>query len=157
MVVQGNGIGTDKGLEIDGPEGTTYTTCKFTLRNGLVKSEVTDGSPADFKDKAQGTIENVTFDYSSMGGKAIKIRTKYNDACERQADALSRLLAGDLVFTNCAISETISVYPSTAGVCPTEVAADQTAAEAEINGSGSGHTVNTSVFSWTCAAQRGQL
>ncbi|GAA0874045.1 hypothetical protein GCM10009118_04530 [Wandonia haliotis] len=158
IVIHGDGIGTDEGLEIDGPEGTTYTTGKFTLRNGLVKSDgATDGSPADFKDKAQGTIENVTFDYTSIGGKAIKIRTKYNDACEQQADALSRLVAGDLSFVNCAISETVSVYPSTAGACPTEVANDQTAAEGEINGAGSGATVSTSIFSWTLAAERGQL
>ena len=157
MVIHGDGIGTDEGLEIDGPEGTTYTNGQFTLRNGLVKSEGLQGSPADFKDKAQGTIENVTFDYSSMGGKAIKIRTKYNDACVRQADALSRLLDGDLEFVNSLISETVSVYPSAEGVCPTEVASDQAEAEAAIDGSGSGHTVTTAVFSWTCAALRGQL
>ncbi len=158
IVIHGDGIGTDEGLEIDGPEGTTYTTGMFTLRNGLVKSDgSTDGTPADFKDKAQGTIENVTFDYTSVGGKAIKIRAKYDAACAQQADALTRLLNDDLVFTNCAIANTISVYPSTAGVCPTELAADQAAAEMKINGAGTGHTVNTSVFAWTCAAKRGQL
>jgi len=157
MVINGNGIGTDEGLEIDGPEGTTYTTGKFTLRNGLVKSEGTDGSPADFKDKAQGTIENVTFDYSSMGGKAIKIRTKYNDGCLRQADALSRLLSGDLEFVNNLITDVVSVYSSVAGVCPTEVAQDQSDAEAAIDGSGTGHTVTVALFSWTCAGLRGQL
>lgn len=158
IVIHGDGIGTDEGLEIDGPEGTTYTTGMFTLRNGLVKSDgSTDGTPADFKDKAQGTIENVTFDYTSVGGKAIKIRAKYDAACAQQADALTRLLNDELVFTNCAIANTISVYPSTAGVCPTELAADQAAAEMKINGAGSGHTVNTSVFAWTCAAKRGQL
>ena len=160
MVIHGDGIGTDEGLEIDGPEGSTHTTGMFTLRNGLVKSDGTDGSPADFKDKAQGTIENVTFDYSSMGGKSIKIRTKYDLACMRQADALSRLLDGDLIFTNNAISETVSVYPvesPTNGVCPTEVANDQSDAEAAINGSGTGHTVSASLFSWTCAGLRGQL
>jgi hypothetical protein len=158
IVIHGDGIGTDEGLEIDGPEGTTYTTGLFTLRNGLVKSDgATDGTPADFKDKAQGTIENVTFDYSSVGGKAIKIRAKYDASCNQSADALTRLLNDDLVFTNCAIAQTISVYPSTAGVCPTELAADQTAAEAKIDGSGTGGTVSTASFAWTCAGQRGQL
>jgi hypothetical protein len=160
MVIHGDGIGTDEGLEIDGPEGTTYTTGQFTLRNGLVKSDGTQGSPADLKDKAQGIIENVTFDYSSMGGKAIKIRTKYDLSCVQLADAMSRLLSGDLSFVNCAITETVSVYPvesANNGVCPTEVAADQAAAEAAINGAGSGHTVSAALFSWTCAGLRGQL
>jgi hypothetical protein len=165
MVIHGDGIGTDEGLEIDGTEGSTYTNGLFTLKNGLVKSEGSEGSPGDFKDKAQGTVENVTFDYSSMGGKAIKIRSKYNNSCERQADAFLRLVNGLLNFTNCAITENVNVYPSyptdangnPTADCPTELAQDQIDANAEIDGTGSGHTVNASVFSWTCAGLRGQL
>ncbi len=160
IVMHGDGIGTDEGLEIDGPEGSTYTTGKFTLSNGLVKSVgTTDGSPGDFKDKAQGNITNVTFDYSSVGGKNIKIRAKYDAACAQQADALTRLLSDDLVFTNssspAASGNPLSVYNSSStSTCST--AADQTAAEAKWT-TGTGGTVNTSDFSWTIAGQRGQL
>ncbi len=159
IVMHGDGIGTDKGLEIDGPEGTTYTTGKFTLRNGLVKSVGSvDGVPGDFKDKAQGTIENVTFDYSSIGAnKGIKIRAKYNaTTCATEADALARLLSDDLQFINCTSPVTtgsaLEVY--TSSTCPT--AADQTAADGKWT-TGTGGTVNTSDFSWTLTAQRGQL
>src|SRR5690606_12649797 len=71
-VIHGDGIGTDEGLEIDGPEGSTHTNGLFTLSNGLVKGIGNDGSPADFKSKAQGNINNVTFDYAN--GSPIKIR-----------------------------------------------------------------------------------
>jgi hypothetical protein len=159
IVIQGDGIGTDKGFEIDGPEGSTYTTGKFTLRNGLVKSEGADGTAGDYKDKAQGTIENVTFDYSSQGSSVQKIRAKYDAAnsCAAQADALTRLLSGDLVFTGInSPNITLQVYTAVAA-CQSEVAAGQAAAEAFYSNNGVGGNVNISIFSWTAAALRGQL
>ena len=158
MVIQGDGVGTDKGLEIDGPEGTTYTTGMFTLRNGLLKSLGNDGQAADFKDKAQGTIENVTFDYSSMGGSDIKIRANYDAAngCAVKTDALSNLLNGNLNFINTVKgSSNLLVYTSVAA-CNSSIAADQIAADAEFT-AGSGTTVSASSFAWTCAGLRSQL
>jgi hypothetical protein len=159
IVIHGDGIGTDEGLEIDGPEGSTYTTGKFTLTNGLVKSVgLTDGTPGDFKDKAQGNITNVTFDYSSVGGKQIKIRAKYDaaNACAAATDALTRLLSGDLLFTNCTAPATTSLSVYTASTGCTVPAGDQTAAMAEWT-TGTGGTVATSTFSWTIASSRGEL
>jgi hypothetical protein len=159
IVIHGDGIGTDKGLEIDGPEGSTYTTGKFTLRNGLVMSEGQDGTASDFKDKAQGTVENVTFDYSSQGGSVQRIRARYDAAnsCAPQADALVRLLAGDLVFT--AISApnvNLQVYTSVAA-CESELPAGQAAGQAFYSTNGAGGNVSAGSFSWTCTALRGQL
>lgn len=159
MVVQGDGIATDKGLEIDGPEGTTYTLGMFTLKNGLIKSTGADGTAADFKDKAQGTIENVTFDYSSKTSSEIKIRAKYNATdCSDATDAFKNLITDKLVFTNSKWGATISkVYASSAtDPCLASVPASQTLANAKFT-EGAGHTVTTSIFSWTCAGLRNQL
>jgi hypothetical protein len=161
IVIHGDGIGTDKGLEIDGPEGSTYTTGKFILKNGLVKSVgTTDGQPADFKDKAQGTVENVTFDYSSIGAnKAIRIRAKYNSTCDApSADAFTRLMSDDLKFINCtnpvSSGDAFTVYTATTGC--TVPAADQTSAMTKWT-TGTGGSVSISTFSWTCAGLRSQL
>ncbi len=69
-VIHGDGIGTDEGLEIDGPEGITNVNGQFIIKNGICKyvDAAGSGSAGDFKSKAQGTVENVTFDYSALGG-----------------------------------------------------------------------------------------
>lgn len=159
MVVHVDGVGTDKGLEIDGPEGSTNTTGKFTLRNGVVKSSGNDGTGADFKDKAQGTVENVTFDYSSKGGSVNKVRSKYSAApdCAPSTDAFTRLMSDDLEFVNISASGVpVQVYTAVTD-CSANVPADQTQAETKYNASGTGGSVNASTFSWTAAGSRSQL
>ena len=52
-----NGSNSDEALEIDGPEGTTYTDGMFTLKNGIATDYLGGNSNGDFKSKAQGTIE----------------------------------------------------------------------------------------------------
>lgn len=47
------GTDSDEGLEIDGPEGSTYTDGLFTLKNGTVTTSVGVGSGSDIKSKAQ--------------------------------------------------------------------------------------------------------
>jgi hypothetical protein len=159
IVIHGDGIGTDKGLEIDGTEGSTYTTGRFTLRNGLVKSEGQDGTAGDFKDKAQGTIENVTFDYSSKGGSKNLVRARYDaTTCAPGTDSFTRLMADLLVFTNI---KSIGACPielyTSASACSVQLAADQLLANTKYNTNGSGGTVSTALFSWTAASARGQL
>lgn len=159
IVIHGDGIATDKGLEIDGTEGSTHTTGRFTLRNGLVKSEGQDGVAGDFKDKAQGTIENVTFDYSSKGGSKNLVRARYDaTTCAPGTDSFTRLMADLLVFTNI---KSIGACPlelyTSSSACTDELAADQILANAKYNTNGTGGNVNTSIFSWTAAAARGQL
>lgn len=158
IVMMGDGVATDEGLEIDGPEGSTYTDGKFTLQNGICKSfGTTDGSAADFKAKAQGNVNNVTFDYSSIGNKKVKIRASYNSDCTNKSDALSYLLNGTLKFTNSNFTG-ISVYENaTTPVCGTQNDDNQSAAEGVVNGNGAGGSVSTSGFSWTCAGNRNEL
>lgn len=158
-VIHGDGIGTDEGLEIDGPEGSTYTDGMFTLSNGLCKSVGTaDGSAADFKSKAQGHINNVTFDYASVGGKKVKIRASFNADCTTKNDALAYLIASPakLVFDDSKFSG-VSVYENAeTPTCVTELGVAQTAAEA-VMVSGAGGSVDMGIFSWTAAHHRSEL
>ena len=167
-VIHGDGIGTDEGLEIDGPEGNTNVDGQFTISNGICKSDgLSDGSAADFKSKAQGNIINVTFDYSSIGGKEVKFRTKFDGSCVHKSDAYKYLTAPSgaqsLVITGSNVTGGVKVYdgdedlPATPTACPTELQAAQGAAAGAIT-SGSGSTFNyMTTFSWTAAGLRGEL
>lgn len=154
IVIHGDGIGTDEGLEIDGPEGSTYTDGKFTLRNGWVKNLGGDGSPSDFKSGAQGTIQNVKFEY---GTKNHKVRASFTAECGTRTDALSNLLANpaNLTFTNCEHAG-VTVYTSSTS-CATELAAAQTAAEGVMVSTTVNNPVDLADFAWTLTAIRGQL
>jgi len=100
---------TDEALEIDGPENETYTDGKFTLMNGTVFNDGTDGTIADLKSGAQGIIDNVSFiGYPNLN--YIKVRASYdtatadsNDICAAKADGYAHLIDGDLVVKNCEI------------------------------------------------------
>ena len=170
-VIHGDGIGTDEGLEIDGPEGTTNVNGQFTIKNGICKyvDAAGSGSAGDFKSKAQGTVENVTFDYSALGGKSVKFRTGFDGSCGHKSDAYLYLTAPSgaqsLVFTNCSFSgvkvydaaENLSATPPVATLCPTELTASQaTAAGALSSGSGSSYGY-AGAFSWGAAGSRGEL
>ena len=171
-VLHGDGIGTDEGLEIDGPEGTTNVNGGFHIMNGICMSVGTsDGSAGDFKSGAQGAIDNVTFDYSSVGGKQVKFRTKFDGSCaHKTSDAYYHLVspmgAQSLVFTNCDVTggtkvydgdEDLSASPPVQTACPTELTASQGTA-AGVVASGSGSTFDyTTTFSWTAAGVRGEL
>lgn len=65
-----HGGDTDKGLEIDGPEGMDNAGGKFSLKNGTVIGSGKVGNPADFKSKAQGKVENVVFRVMMQGKKS---------------------------------------------------------------------------------------
>lgn len=89
LVIHAGASAGNAGLEIDGPEGSTYTSGKFTLNNGTVKNPSNaTGRAATLKSAAQGTINNVVFTgftnwVSVEGGSA---NTNFQN--------------GDLVFTN---------------------------------------------------------
>jgi len=124
-----------------------------------VKSEGQDGTAGDFKDKAQGTIENVTFDYSAKGGSKNLVRAKYDaTTCAPGTDSFTRLMADLLVFTNI---KSIGACPielyTSSSACTSELAADQLLANTKYNTSGTGGTVSAALFSWTAASARGQL
>lgn len=160
-VIHGDGIGTDEGLEIDGPEGSTYTEGFFTLENGICKSEGTaDGSAADFKSKAQGTVRNVTFDYASLGNKPVKFRASYNADCTDKNDAFTYLVASParLTMDNCSMSS-IRVYENNdPTVCDANNDANQSVAEGVVTLNGAGASIDVaSTFSWTNAGIKSQL
>lgn len=162
-VIHGAGVGTDEGLEIDGPEGATNVNGLFTLINGLVQGDGQEGSAADLKSKAQGTIENTIFT-GYADGKFIKMRASYQNNCaDSKSDAFSYFTSANpkLVVTGSSFSGTnlISVYTAStddaAATC-TVPAADQTAAEATLtNADATG--ADMTVFSWTAAGQRDEI
>lgn len=83
-----NGTNSDGSLEIDGPEGSTYTSGLFTLSNGVCNGNM------ELKSKAQGTINNVT-------SNNIKIRASYiNNCMDVKEDALSHLLIDGTLIIN---------------------------------------------------------
>lgn len=169
-VIHGDGIGTDEGLEIDGPEGTTYTNGLFTLNNGICMNEGADGTPADFKSRAQGYVNNVTFIY---GSKAVKIRTGFEEDANGDADcnnmsedAYTHLAFDGTLVLNETILSSVNVYDADADddnptACPTELDNAQSVAAGLVDFNGTGASFSAAdlatMFNWTCAASRGQL
>lgn len=99
-VVHG-GVGTDEGLEIDGPEGSTHTDGLFTIQNGTIRTIDGNGSGTDLKSKAQGTIKNVTYEGYS---KFIKVSSKFDsDNCAAKTDAYTHAIGNTLNVTNCEV------------------------------------------------------
>jgi hypothetical protein len=162
-----HGGDTDEGLEIDGPEGTANATGKFTLKNGTLKGDPSKAndvaSLADFKSKAQGTVENVIFT-GYTAAKKLKIAASYDEAnCSvSKTNAFTNLTSDNLVFTTIQLTGyVVSVYnsaaTSTAPGCPVP-AADQTAAEGKITSTtvSSGIPASTT-WDWTISAEKGFL
>lgn len=149
-----NNSNSDKGLEIDGPEGSTNVNGMFSLVNGICKVYGTTGySTCDFKDKAQGTLTNVKI------GTA-KIRASYQNECvDPKSDAFTRLTASvpTLKFIGSEFSG-VTVYTSSKNssdtACPVQ-SADQPAAEAAMTSTiATGGTAN---YSWTWCQAKGKL
>ncbi len=142
-----NGASSDEALEIDGPEGTTYTDGLFTLINGTVSTFGGTEARGDFKSKAQGTINNV-----SMG--EAKIRASYQNNCaDPKTDAFTHLTQASptLVFTGSQFSS-VSVYTGSeddqGSTCPVP-AQDQTDAEAAMTSGTATGADATGFASWT--------
>jgi hypothetical protein len=152
-----NGTNSDEALEIDGPEGTTYTNGLFTLQDGTVYTFGGTEARGDFKSKAQGNVNNV-----SMG--EAKIRASYENACQDpKTDAFTHLTAGTptLIFNGSQFS-TVSVYTgSDDGATPpvpcTVPAADQTAAEGAMTSTTATGANSSGFASWTWAGVNGKL
>lgn len=151
-----NGTNSDEALEIDGPEGTTYTDGLFTLQDGTVYTYGGTEARGDFKSKAQGNVNNV-----SMG--EAKIRASYTNSCnDPSTDAFTHLTdaSATLVFTGSQFSS-VSVYTGSddGGNPPVDCtvpAGDQTAAEAAMT-STTASGASSSGFSWTWAVANGKL
>ncbi|HHB79925.1 MAG TPA: hypothetical protein ENK85_11890 [Saprospiraceae bacterium] len=164
-VVHG-GSGTDEGLEIDGPEGSTHTDGLFTLQNGTIRTVDGNGSGADLKSKAQGTIKNVTFEGYS---KFVKVSAKFDEAnsCAEKTDAYTHAIGGTLNVTDCeiktgAVEDMYNVY-SKQTTCFDAVEASYQAAldnawsqkgNAVVSSFTKGATDKTA-FDWTWAKKKG--
>lgn len=159
VVSHGDGVGTDEGLELDGPEGTANQGL-FTLSNGTVKSDGVAGSAADIKSKAQGTLDNVKFE-GYAGGATLKIRASYSNECaDAKEDAFTHLTDATptLVISGSQFGA-LSVYTGSTDSNETDCtvsATDQTAADAAAT-SASATGADQTVFDWTAAAMSGGL
>ncbi len=167
-VMHGDGVGTDEGLEIDGPEGTASNGL-FTLVDGTIMSDGIAGSAADLKSKAQGTFSNIKFSGYKDGAK-IKVRYSTKDFCGTiKTDAYTNLIddTPSLVFEDTEFSS-LSVYTGSfntadgSGEEDVDTACDvpgdaQTAAAAKaISATATG--ADMTVFdAWTLAAINGQI
>ncbi len=161
-VIHGDLVGTDEGLEIDGPEGTTHTAGLFLLKNGTCMSDSIAGSAADFKSKAQGTVENVVFT-KYKGGARIQIAASYQNNClDAKTDAFTYLTQATpkLVFTNCKFNSN-KVYTSSKAADNTTTCtvpgADQTAADGKMISDATATGADLSVFDWTITKSTGLL
>lgn len=150
VVISHDGV-SDEGLEIDGPEGSTYVNGLFTLLNGTIYTYGGGASSADLKSKAQGTLNNVNL------GNA-KVRASYQNACvDPKTDAFTYLTAGSpkLIFTGSEFSA-VTVYTASDDGATTPVlcsvpTADQTAADnATTSVTASGFTTaGFAAWTWT--------
>ncbi len=108
-IVAHGGSDTDEAVEIDGPEGDTYTTGKFSLINGTcIAFDLEKTNGGDFKSKAQGTISGVSWrGYERL----IKLRSSWDpdNGCIEKGDAAQNLITDCLVFMN---SEVVSATAS---------------------------------------------
>lgn len=111
LVVHG-GSDTDEALEVDGPEGETYTAGQFNLVNGtLIAVDTEKTSGADFKSLAQGTVVGCSW---RGYNKFVKIRASFNPAdCSEKPDAYTNAATNQLTFVN---NEVVSTFATNADV-----------------------------------------
>ena len=163
VVTQGEGVGTDEGLEIDGPEGSLKDG-KFTLLDGTIISDGVDGSAADFKSDAQGTVDNVLFE--GYATASLKVEGEYDqDDCtdhsaKAYSDALQNLIAGDLVIKNSkfdVVKVTSKKNDDDVAKCGDITQSDKDAATNSVTIKSDATGADKSVFSWTAASAAGLL
>lgn len=151
-----NGANSDKTLEIDGPEGTTYTSGLFNLTNGTTYAFGGGATTADFKSKAQGTVTNV-----KLG--TAKVRASYqNDCTDPKADAFTYLTNASpkLIFASSEVTGT-TVYTASkddlgANDC-TVFSADQAAGSAAIVSTTATGATSSTFNAWTWCSVNGKL
>lgn len=157
----GDGIDAEYGILAQGPQGTINSSGLFTLENGTVRNQGSEGKPADFRSKAQGTVKNVSFSYQN--GQPVSVRASFESDCTTDKEDAYTHLALDnpttLNFVNCSYNTFVLPYTlsedGSGALCPvTQDMLDKTE-QAIPNNSTNG--ANESVFSWTLASLRGEL
>jgi hypothetical protein len=115
IVIQSGATAGDNALEIDGPEGTTYTNGLFTINNiTLIDKDGAADTGGDLKAKAQGTINNASWrGYTDN----VKIRASFQNNCtENKSDSYTNYIGQTLKITNsewvgsAAIADWTTVY-----------------------------------------------
>ncbi len=168
-----HGIDTDEALEIDGPEGSTYTSGLFTLSNGTIRTTDGVGTGADLKSKAQGTISNTTWEgYTS---KVVKLRASFSDTtnCTDKSDAFLYLtqaspilnISNSEIVSTGTIADAIDVYNGTVSNSANDVCTSsrETVAESAVTASGTSIVTSASTgatvssFTWTWTSANGEL
>jgi hypothetical protein len=116
IVIQSGATAGDNALEIDGPEGTTYTSGLFTINNiTLIDKDGGSDTGGDLKALAQGTINNASWRGFTDN---VKIRASFqNDCMDNKNDSYTNYTgSGTLKITNsewvgtAAISDWTTVY-----------------------------------------------
>lgn len=151
-VILNSGTGSDEGLEIDGPEGTSNTDGLFTIKNGTVTVSGGTFANGDFKSKAQGTVMNVILNQA-------KIRASFDEtaSCASKSDSYTYLTNASpkLIFTDAQFAS-VKVYTD-AATCtlPSNYQGD---AEAKMTSNSAATGGDKSVFNtWTWTSIKGKL
>jgi len=159
-VVHGKGVGTDEGLEVDGPEGASNKGGLFTLKNGTVINDGMEGTPGDFKAQAQGTVQNILFQGYTTA--QIKIRASYTNCIDAKEDAFTHLTSATptLIFTGSKFDSNKVYTDSKASdgtTACTISGADQTAANDKMVSDAGATGADMTVFEWTLSKSTGLL
>jgi hypothetical protein len=149
--INNSGTGSDESMEVDGPEGVTNVSGLFTIKNGTCIIYGGGYPTADFKSKAQGTVDNVIF------GKA-KIRASFDaTTCVSKSDAYTYLTQASpkLIFNGAKFTEVLVYTDATTCTIPSNYQGD---AEAVMNSNNSAIGADASHFnSWTWSSIKGKL
>jgi hypothetical protein len=128
----------------------------FTLKNGICRGEGTEGTGADIKSKAQGTLENISFEYANGLKKQVKVSASFDATnCTSKTDAFSNYINNKLVFTNIKYNTNKVTAYTSATTCTDALKTAQT--ELDKITEGTGATFTASSFAWTCAGKRGEV
>jgi hypothetical protein len=99
VVIQSGATAGDNAVEIDGPEGSTYTDGFFTINNlTLIDEDGLSDTAGDLKSKAQGTITNASWRGFTDN---LKIRQSCEDDCmTTKSDTYENFINGTISIAN---------------------------------------------------------
>ncbi len=163
------GDDTDEALEIDGPEGNTYTDGAFTLLNGTcVAYDQLKTSAGDYKSRSIGLTRGICFK-GYANGPRVRASFDPENSCEEKADAYTNMVDGILSFENNMFEDVTNIIAIYADNDPGETecfnaVADAYSTTANNAMSAGGNTIgacsggaNTSGFGWTLSSQKGWI
>lgn len=147
---------SDKGIDMRGPMGTTYTGGTASLDGISVVHEQGGNVISQFRGDVKGTISNVHF------GGDIRLTASYINDCQNLSpDVLYNMTVSTPVFTfsNCqrgALNLYTASTGSTQSLCPIS-SSDQSAAESVFPSVSTSGSDNSHFQNWTWLASNGKL